>query len=59
LIGDKASDIQAGINAGVGCNVFFVKDDNTVLCSFDYKRITSLTDALPLLKSKMPYREAL
>ena len=59
LIGDKASDIQAGITAGVGCNLLFAKDDPAELCNVNYKRITSLINALPFLNSKMPKREAL
>jgi D-glycero-D-manno-heptose 1,7-bisphosphate phosphatase len=59
LICDKASDIQEGITAGVGCNLLFVKDEPAELYNFGYKRITSLTNALPLLNSKMPQREAL
>jgi D-glycero-D-manno-heptose 1,7-bisphosphate phosphatase len=59
LIGDKASDIQAGISAGVGCNLLFSNDEPAELYNVDYKRITSLADALPLFKIIMPQREAL
>ena len=59
LIGDKASDIQAGITAGVGCNLLFSKDEPAELYSIDDKRITAVTDALPLLNSKIQQREAL
>ena len=58
LIGDKASDIEADISAGVGCNLLFANDEPAELYSVDCKRITSLADALPLLNSKMPHREA-
>jgi D-glycero-D-manno-heptose 1,7-bisphosphate phosphatase len=59
LIGDKASDIQAGITAGVGCNILFSKDEPAELYNVDYKRITTVIDALPLLNSKMLQREVL
>ena len=58
LIGDKASDIQAGISAGVGCNLLFANDEPAELHNVDYKRITSPADALPLLNSIMSQREA-
>ena len=57
LIGDKASDIEAGISAGVGCNLLFANDEPAELRNVDYKRITSLADALPLLNSIMSKRE--
>ena len=59
LMGDKASDIQAGIAAGVGCNLLLAKDDPAELYNIHYNRITSLMDTLPFLNSKMPQREAL
>lgn len=58
LIGDKVSDIQAGISAGVGCNLLFANDEPAELHNVDYKRITSLADALPLLNSIKAQREA-
>ena len=58
LIGDKASDIQAGISAGVGCNLLFANDEPAELQNVHYKRITSLADALPLLNSIMSQRKA-
>lgn len=58
LIGDKASDIKAGISAGVGCNLLFANDEPAELQNVDYKRITSPADALPLLNSIMSQREA-
>ena len=57
LIGDKASDIQAGISAGVGCNLLFANDEPAELLNVDYKRITSLADALPFLNSIISKRE--
>lgn len=57
LIGDKASDIQAGISARVGCNLLFANEEPAELHNVDYKRITSLSDTLPLLKSVMTQRE--
>ena len=57
LIGDNVTDIQAGIAAGVGCNLLFANDEPAELHNVDYKRITSLADALPLLNSIMSQRE--
>jgi len=57
LIGDKASDIQAGISAGVGCNFLFANDEPAELHNVDYKQIRSLADAIPLLNSIMSQRE--
>ena len=49
LIGDKASDIQAGLAAGVGCNILFAQENLAELTSTSYKRISALRDALPFL----------
>lgn len=51
LIGDKPSDIQAGIAAGVGCNILFEPIEPPELAGVAYKRISSLLDALPLMAS--------
>ena len=53
LIGDKASDLQAGISAGVGYNLLFANDEPVELYNFDYKRIRSLADVMPLLTNIM------
>jgi len=49
LIGDKASDIQAGVSASVGCNILFAQDNPAELSCTDYQRISVLRDALPFL----------
>jgi D-glycero-D-manno-heptose 1,7-bisphosphate phosphatase len=51
LIGDKASDIEAGIAAGVGCNILFDQAEPAALLGKAYHRITALRDALPFLTS--------
>ena len=56
LIGDKASDIQAGISAGVGNNLLFSNEETPELQNVDYKRINSLAAAMPLLNSIMSQR---
>lgn len=50
LIGDKASDIQAGISAGVGCNILFSQENFVELSCAVYKQISFLRDALLFLK---------
>lgn len=40
-------------------NILFAKDESAELSSVDCKQISSLTNAIPLLNSKMPLREAL
>lgn len=54
LIGDKVGDIQAGMTAGVGCNLLLAEADPAELHNCDYRRIASLFDALPFLNSKRP-----
>ena len=49
MIGDKESDTQAGLAAGVGCNILFVQENLAELTSTSYKRISALRDALPFL----------
>lgn len=49
LIGDKASDIQAGIDAGVNCNILFSQENFVELSCAVYQRISFLRDALPFL----------
>ena len=51
LVGDKASDIQAGAAAGVGHNILFSPDNPIELSSIDYRRISFLKDVLPMLSS--------
>lgn len=49
LIGDKASDIQAGISAGVGVNILFSKTRPIELPEFSYVLISNLREALSWL----------
>lgn len=49
LIGDKASDIQAGIAAGVGLNLLFAPHRVQELDELAYETIATLHDALPCL----------
>lgn len=49
LIGDKPSDIQAGIAAGIGINLLFAVDSPTELEGVSYQKIVALRDALPHL----------
>jgi D-glycero-D-manno-heptose 1,7-bisphosphate phosphatase len=45
LIGDKVSDIQAGIAAGVGTNLLFVPERSNELVGLSYEPIASLCEA--------------
>src|SRR3569623_172209 len=49
LIGDKPSDNQAGIAAGIGRNLLFAADSPTELEGVSYQKIAALRDALPHL----------
>jgi D-glycero-D-manno-heptose 1,7-bisphosphate phosphatase len=49
LIGDKASDIQSGITAGVGCNILLADTAPVELQDTIYQRVTSLGETLPFL----------
>ncbi len=51
LIGDKASDIDAGIAAGVGRNILFAQKDPDELSGKAYQRISALGAALAFLTS--------
>jgi D-glycero-D-manno-heptose 1,7-bisphosphate phosphatase len=51
LIGDKASDIQAGIAAGVGMNLLYAPQRLEELDGLDYETIATLHEALPYLTS--------
>ena len=53
LIGDKATDIKAGIAAGVGLNILFVKKQSSELTGLSYQFIASLREVLPFLKSNV------
>ena len=49
LIGDKGSDIQAGIAAGLGLNILFTQEDVSEIITQKCHVITSLLEAAPLL----------
>jgi D-glycero-D-manno-heptose 1,7-bisphosphate phosphatase len=49
LIGDKLSDIEAGIAAGVGRNLLLQTEDGDVSPHAGYVRIGALREALPFL----------
>ncbi|MBT8558167.1 hypothetical protein G6712_04170 [Polynucleobacter paneuropaeus] len=49
LIGDNASSFQAGLATNVDCNIHFAQENLTELTSTNYKRISTLRYALPLL----------
>jgi len=50
LIGDKVSDIQAGIAAGVGTNLLFAAERPNELDSLNYQLITTLHEAISYLQ---------
>jgi len=50
LIGDKASDIQAGAAAGVGTNLLFAAERPNELGDFNYELIGTLREAIPYLQ---------
>lgn len=58
LIGDKVSDIQAGISAGVGTNLLFSKHPPNELGSLHYNTISTLRGALPFITSTCHQRSA-
>ena len=49
LIGDKVSDIQAGVAAGVGTNLLFSEYHPIELDGIKYELITNLQEAIPYL----------
>ena len=51
LIGDKTTDIQAGIAAGIGLNIFFGQEHPLEAISQQCHVITSLWEALALLNN--------
>jgi D-glycero-D-manno-heptose 1,7-bisphosphate phosphatase len=56
LIGDKASDMQAGIAAGVGTNLLFSKHPPRKLSGLPYKAIATLREALPFMISNRQHK---
>jgi len=50
LIGDKASDIQAGTAAGVGTNLLFAAERPNELGDLNYELIATLREAIPYLQ---------
>ena len=53
LIGDKATDILAGIAAGVGTNLLFASRRPNELNGFKYELIQTLREAIPYLQRDM------
>lgn len=54
LIGDKATDIQAGMAAGVGTNIYLGKTDISKQVSSEYyTKISSLAEAKDFLKDEL------
>ena len=51
LIGDRVSDIQAGIAAGIGLNILFGQKRPSELSSLPYQAIATLREALPFINS--------
>jgi D-glycero-D-manno-heptose 1,7-bisphosphate phosphatase len=51
LIGDKVSDIQAGITAGVGTNLLYCAERPNELNGIKYEFISTLLEAVPYLRS--------
>jgi len=51
LIGDKASDIQAGIAAGLGLNILFAQECLQEIATHKCHVISSLVEALPLINT--------
>lgn len=51
LIGDSASDIKAGISAGVGLNILFGQNQHPDLTGLSYQSIAHLREALPFVKA--------
>ena len=49
LIGDKVSDIQAGIAAGVGTNLLFSEERPYELNGIKYELISTLQEAIPYM----------
>ena len=52
LIGDKVSDIQAGVAAGVGTNLLFAPDRPIELEDVNYEVISTLNEAISYLQSE-------
>ncbi|NBT76387.1 MAG: HAD family hydrolase [Betaproteobacteria bacterium] len=50
LVGDKPSDILAGITAGVGTNVLFSDNTFVELAGLDYLPVRELKDVIPCLE---------
>lgn len=51
LIGDKGSDIQAGIAAGLGLNILFSQERPPELTSQVYTKVATLSEVLPLINT--------
>ena len=57
LIGDSASDIKAGISAGVGLNILFGQNQLPELTGLSYQSIAHLREALPFVKGSFQVPE--
>ena len=53
LIGDKVTDVQAGIAAGVGLNILFAPKQTSELIKQHYHIISTLGEALPFINSSV------
>ena len=51
LIGDKISDIEAGLGSGVGTNFLYVQKSSHINPNQNYHIIEKLTDVLPYIKN--------
>lgn len=59
LIGDKASDIQAGIATGVGLNILFPQKPSADLSRLPYQTISTLLDMISFLNNSRQQRVTL
>jgi D-glycero-D-manno-heptose 1,7-bisphosphate phosphatase len=50
LVGDKVSDIQAGISAGIGANLLLAAERFKELNPLNYEIISTLLDAIPFMQ---------
>jgi|TARA_B100000768_G_scaffold170310_1_gene176614 D-glycero-D-manno-heptose 1,7-bisphosphate phosphatase len=57
LIGDKSSDINAGLASGVGTNILLSNKDLHDLAKKDHQRITYINEAMTFLKYTNIYEE--
>jgi D-glycero-D-manno-heptose 1,7-bisphosphate phosphatase len=56
LVGDKETDVQAGVAAGVGCNLLYlprVDSRETAQCTAATSTVARLVDVMPLLQGQL------